>query len=201
MLTHPHADHIGNAINVIRTYDVAHILLPPIEHDTGLFDSMMEEIESSGIDALYPKVGDTFALGDIEMTIYGPHPVAYRNVNDWSIVAMIRCAGKSILMTGDIEAEAEGDLLSFNDEYPLAADVLKVAHHGSDTSSTFPFIEAVSPIYAVVSCGSAKNREYPHVETAMTLYDCGVEDIFTTKTLGDITVFIGDDGTIFVKDA
>lgn len=101
-----------------------------------------------------------------------------------------------MLLTGDIETEAENDLVANNDVLPLKADILKVAHHGSDTSSTYHFVEAVSPQYAVVSCSSKGDRTYPHVETAMTLFDCGVEDVFTTEVCGDIATQIQDDGTI-----
>lgn len=198
MLTHPDFDHIGNAVRVLENYDVAHILMPPVEHDTKTYASMTAAIEEKGINKLYPRVGDTFSLGSAEVVIYGPHPVAYQNVNDWSIVCMIRYAGRSILTTGDIQAEAEGDLLAYNDQYPLAADVLRVAHHGSNSSSMFDFIEAVSPAYAVVSCNSTVNREYPHVETAMTLYDCGVEDVLTTEVHGDIIASVEPSGSLHV---
>lgn len=201
VLTHPHADHIGNAVRVAEKYDVASILLPPVEYDSMMYGSIVAAIDNKGIDKQYPDVGDTFKLGGAEIVVYGPHPVTYRNVNDWSLVLMIWCAGRSILMTGDIEAEAESDLLWYNDIYPVAADVIKVAHHGSDTSSTFAFIQAVSPTYAIVSCGSKGNRDYPHVETAMTLYDCGVMDILTTEKAGDIYLIIGADGEIsFQRD-
>lgn len=144
----------------------------------------------------YPYVGDRYMLGDAEITVYGPHPVAYTNPNDWSIVLMIEYAGRRILLTGDIEAEAEYDLLAYSDLYTLDADVLKEAHHGSNTSSTYDFVDAVSPQYAIISCASDADTEYPHVETAMTLYDCGVEDVFLTSTSGNITVLISPFGEL-----
>lgn len=188
VITHPHADHIGSAARVLENYDVDTVLLPPITYESAAYGRFEEVLTSSGIPVEYPYVGDQFMLGDAEITVYGPHPVAYTNPNDWSIVLMIEYAGRRILLTGDIEAEAEYDLLAYSDLYPLDADVLKVAHHGSNTSSTFDFVDAVSPQYAFISCASDADTEYPHVETAMTLYDCGVEDVFLTSTSGELSI-------------
>lgn len=194
VLTHPHVDHIGNAGNIIRDYEVGAVLLAPIEHDTKVYDDLVMSIVSSGIDIVYLNVGDVIALGEAEITIYGPHPVVYQNVNNWSIVLMVRYGGMSILMTADIEAEAESDLLSYDGLYPLKADILKVPHHGSNTSSTYPFIQAVSPDFAVVSCASASTNDDLHDKTAMTLNELGVSEIFNTEMLGDIELTITRDG-------
>lgn len=198
VITHPHADHIGSAAKILENNDVDTILLPPITYESAAYGHFEEILTSSDIAVEYPYVGDQYMLGDAEITVYGPHPVAYANPNDWSIVLMIEYAGRRILLTGDIEAEAEYDLLAYSDLYPLDADVLKVAHHGSNTSSTYVFIEAVSPQYAIISCASDADSEYPHVETAMTLYDCGVEDVFLTSTSGNITVLINPSGELSI---
>lgn len=198
VITHPHSDHIGSAANILENYDANTVLLPPITYESAAYGRLEEVITSSDIAAEYPYVGDLYMLGDAEITVYGPHPVAYTNPNDWSIVLMIEYAGLRILLTGDIEAEAEYDLLAYSDLYPLDADVLKVAHHGSNTSSTYDFVSAVSPQYAIISCASDANIEYPHVETAMTLYDCGVEDVFLTSTSGNITVLISPSGELSI---
>ena len=198
VITHPHADHIGSAARVLENYDVGTVLLPPITYESAAYGRFEEVLTSSGIPVEYPYVGDQYTLGDAEITVYGPHPVAYANPNDWSIVLIIQYADRRILLTGDIEAEAEYDLLAYSDLYPLDSDVLKVAHHGSNTSSTYDFVEAVSPQYAIISCASDTDTEYPHVEAAMTLYDCGVEDVFLTSTSGNITVLISPSGELSI---
>jgi len=198
VITHPHADHIGSAAKVLENYDVDTVLLPPITYESAAYGRFEEVLTSSGIPVEYPYVGDQYTLGDAEITVYGPHPVACTNPNDWSIVLMIEYAGRRILLTGDIEAEAEYDLLAYSDLYPLDADVLKVAHHGSNTSSTYAFVDAVSPQYAIISCASDADTEYPHVETAMTLYDCGVEDVFLASTSGNISVMIRPSGELSI---
>lgn len=198
VITHPHADHIGSADKIIENYEVETVFLPPITYESAAYGHFEEVLVSSGIPVEYPYVGDQYMLGNAQITIYGPHPVAYSNPNDWSIVLMVEYAGRRILLTGDIEAEAEYDLLAYSDLYPLDADVLKVAHHGSNTSSTYDFVSAVSPQYAIISCASDADTEYPHVETAMTLYDCGIEDVFLTSTSGNITVEISPTGELSI---
>lgn len=199
VITHPHADHIGSATRIINQYTPEIALMPPIEYDTKAFDNVLASLSELDIAVEYPDVGDVYRFGQACVTIYGPHPVAYENPNDWSIVMMIEYAGRRILLTGDIEAEAEGDLLAYDDIYPLDADILKVAHHGSDSSTIYSFAQAVSPEYALVSCASDEDRSYPHVETAMTLYDCGVSDIYTTEVCGDISVTVDSDGSFSIE--
>ena len=198
VLTHPHADHISGTRWLIDAYEVGAAILPPIEYGTEVFNKTIDALRESEVDLIYPYPGDQFHLDDAVVTVYGPHPVAYTQENDWSIVLMIEYAGKKILLTGDSQIEAEIDMLSCNDWLPLQADILKVAHHGSNTSSSFEFIEAVSPQYAIISCGK-NNEEYPHVETAMTLMDCGVSDIITTEKVGDIHIQIHETGSYMIS--
>ncbi|MGN0184792.1 MAG: ComEC/Rec2 family competence protein [Aristaeellaceae bacterium] len=198
VITHPHADHIGSATRILENYEVETVLLPPITYDSEVYGRLSDMLVDRNTAVKYPQVGDQYALGDACITVYGPHPVAYENPNDWSIVLMVEYASRRILLTGDIEAEAEYDLLEYSDLYPLDADILKVAHHGSNTSSTFGFVSAVSPQYAIISCASDADTEYPHVETAMNLHDCGVEDVFLTSTSGNITITIDTDGEMTI---
>ena len=198
VLTHPHADHISGTRWLIDTYEVGAAILPPIEYGTEVFNRTIDELRRHEMDLIYPYPGDRFYLGDATVTIYGPHPVAYSQVNDWSIVLMIEYAGKKILLTGDAQIEAETDMLRCDDWLPLQADVLKVAHHGSNTSSSFGFVKAVSPEYAIISCGKT-DEAYPHVETAMTLMECGVSGIFTTEQVGDIHIKINENGSYMIS--
>ena len=198
VITHPHADHIGSATKILENYEVETVLLPPITYDSEAYGRLSEMLINNKIDVAYPQVGDKYALGDACITVYGPHPVAYKNPNDWSIVLMVEYAGRRILLTGDVEAEAEYDLLAYSNQYPLDADILKVAHHGSNTSSTYEFVSAVSPQYAIISCASDADTEYPNIETAMNLFDCGTEDIFLTSTSGNITISIDSYGEMTI---
>lgn len=196
VLTHPHADHIGGAREILSTYPVETAILPPIEYGTEVFNRTIQALRENEVELVYPYPGDEFQLGEAVVTVYGPHPVAYENENNWSIVLMIEYAGRRILLTGDVEAEAEMDMLAYSDWLPLEADILKVAHHGSNTSSLYSFVEEVSPEVAMISCSG--DGDYPHVETALTLVGCGVSQILTTERYGDIWIQIYENGMYMV---
>ncbi|MBQ2989860.1 MAG: MBL fold metallo-hydrolase [Clostridia bacterium] len=197
VLTHPHEDHIGGARKLLDRFSVETALLPPIEYGTDTFHQTIRRLRENGAELVYPYPGDVFLLGKAAVTVYGPHPVAYENENNWSIVLMVEYANRRILLTGDAEAEAELDMLAYDDWLPLKADILKVGHHGSDTSSSHRFIEAVSPDCAIISCGG--DGSYPHIDTALTLTDCGVSQIVTTEVLGDILIRIDENGEYSVS--
>lgn len=197
VLTHPHADHIGGAREILSTYPVETAILPPIEYGTDVFNRTIQALRECEVELVYPYPGDEFQLGEAVVTVYGPHPVAYENENNWSIVLMIEYAGRRILLTGDAEVEAEMDMLAYSDWLPLEADILKVAHHGSNTSSLYGFVEAVSPEVAMISCSG--DGDYPHVETALTLVDCGVSQLLTTEMQGDILIHIYEEGMYSVS--
>lgn len=106
---------------------------------------------------------------------------------------MLTYAGKRVLFTGDAEYESEMDML--NQGLDLHAGILKVGHHGSKTSSSYQFIEAISPQIAIVSCGNS-DKEYPDTDVAMNLKDAGCTEIYTTAVHGTILVTIIHDGRI-----
>lgn len=185
VLTHPHADHIGNAVNVIESVPVDAVILPPIQHDSKTYGKAMAAINREEIKQIYPFVGDVYQLGGATITVYAPYPVAYTETNDYSIVLMLEYDEIKILFCGDAEAESECDMLA--GDLPLKADILKVGHHGSDTSSTYDFVSAVSPAYAIISCG--ERGDYPSTDVGLTLSEAGAE-ILVTKTMGDITFLL-----------
>lgn len=199
VLTHPHADHIGSAAGIIRKYPIEAIILPPIEYATKVYENVMTAIQAAGIPCIYPYVGDSFQLGAASFYVCGPNPVAYENANDWSLVLRVSYAGRSILLTGDAGMEAEYDMLRSG--VNLQADVLKVAHHGSDSATSLAFLQAVSPTYAVVSCTTSSDKEYPSTDVAMTLFECGIQDILTTEKCGEIMVLIQSDGQLVFKQS
>ena len=196
VLTHPHADHIGGAASLLETLKIGTVYMTNTEADSVTYQHVMDTCRQKGIVEVYPAVGDTFAFGDAIFTVYAPHPVLYDAANDWSLVLMMDFHGTRVLFTGDAEVGSENDMLG-DPTLDLRADVLKVGHHGSSTSSSFDFVCAVSPSYAVISCGESSSYEYPNVEVAMNLMDAGVQDILTTKTSGTIICTIQQDGVFF----
>jgi beta-lactamase superfamily II metal-dependent hydrolase len=164
--THPHADHIGGLDDVISEMDVGQVILPVIPDeilpDTQIYDDLLDTIELRDLNVLDAKPGQTYDLGDdAKLTILAPVG-EYADLNNMSVVCRLTYGDTSFLFTSDASEGAEGDLLM--DGAVLRSDVLSVAHHGSNTSSTEEFIDAVSPAIAVISCGMDNSFGHPHRE-------------------------------------
>ena len=186
--THPDRDHNDYLDDVIRLYRPKTILLPPIEDKTSnkSYQAVISAAEETGVEKVYPFVGDTFSLGSATITVYGPHSVSFSEEDDWSLVLMIEYQGVRFLFTGDAEMRSEEAMLMYDDMYPLKADVLKVGKHGSDNASSYDFIQAVSPQIAIISCGEDNRYDFPNGDVIQNLLDAGVEDIRVTWKNGDI---------------
>ena len=196
--THPDRDHNDYLDDVIRLYRPKTILLPPIEDKTSnkSYGAVISAAEETGVEKVYPFVGDTFSLGSATITVYGPHSVSFSEEDDWSIVLMIEYQGVRFLFTGDAEMRSEEAMLMYDDMYPLKADVLKVGKHGSDNASSYDFIQAVSPQIASISCGEDNRYDFPNGDVIQNLLDAGVEDIRVTWKNGDIHLSVID-GQLF----
>ena len=193
VLTHPHADHIGGFKNVADAVSIDRLVTTfATNPGVAIYDELMAIIDALALPVDYPNVGDTFALGDALFTVYAPHPVLYPSLNDTSIVLMMEAYGLRVLFSGDAEASSEVDMLQNVSQCPLSADILKLAHHGKDTSSTFAFISAVQPSTAIASTGSE-----PDGDVIATLLDAGVFDIRTTAAQGDIVFTLTPSGIIW----
>lgn len=195
VLTHPHTDHIGGTIRILNTFDVQDTVLAQMEANTATYEKVMAKLDAKGVTLIYPQVGDMLTFGDAQLELYAPAPVLYTSENDWSLVYMLTYAGRRVLFTGDAEEDSEMDML-YDPTLDLHADVLKVGHHGSKTSTCYDFAAAVSPAYAVISCGVTSKKDYPDVEVGMNLMDTGCTDILTTYVHGTIVLTIGADGNM-----
>ena len=174
--SHPHEDHIGGLSGALNAAPVELLLTPVTQWDSEPFRSMMHYAEQQGTAVAVPYDGDVFTLGEATVTVLMCWPEAW-TVNDMSIVLRVDYGGSSFLFTGDAEAMLEYMLVDSGRE--LRADVLKVGHHGSDTSSTGEFIAAVSPACAVISCGKNNDYGHPRRQTLDTLRDAGAEVLRT----------------------
>lgn len=161
--THPHEDHIGGLDDVIREMDVDRVMMPPKEHTTKTFEDVLDAIADKNLTITLPEVGDSYALGSGQFTILGPVNDYGDDLNNWSVVLRLDYGNTSFLFTGDAESTAEEDILSTG--LPVEADVLKVGHHGSDTSTSQAFLDAVSPDFAVISAGWDNDYGHPHQTT------------------------------------
>ena len=192
--THPDRDHNDYLDDVIKLYRPKTILLPPIEDKTSnkSYQAVISAAEETGVEKVYPFVGDTFSLGSATITVYGPHSVSFSEEDDWSLVLMIEYQGVRFLFTGDAEMRSEEAMLMYDDMYPLKADVLKVGKHGSDNASSYDFIQAVSPQIAIISCGEDNRYDFPNGDVIQNLLDAGVDDIRVTWKNGDIHLSVID---------
>ena len=189
--THPHSDHIGGLDDVIRAFETGRVFLPPATHTTATFEDVLDAVQEKNLTLTQPKPGDSYALGDAAFTILAPQADYGDDLNNWSVGIRLACAEGALVACGDAEAQAEEDIAASG--LPLSADVLKVGHHGSSTSTSNAFLQAVSPAWAVISCGEGNSYGHPHEETLKKLEDAGVS-VLRTDLLGDITAQWGEDG-------
>ena len=193
VLTHPHYDHIGAAQKVIESTNVKSVMIPDCDHSTKTWIKLLEKIDEKNINVIFSEVGKTLAVGDAEMKILAPsdNMLAGKEVNDYSIVAKVTYGETSFMFTGDAESDSEAEIIKAFPASELKCNVLKVGHHGSSTSSSQAFLNAVKPDIALISCGKGNDYGHPHKETMQKLGDMGI-NIFRTDEMG--TVIIVSDG-------
>lgn len=180
--THAHEDHIGGLSGAFEA-DTADVTFCPVtEYDSKAFRNFKTRADERGGGITVPAVGDTFTLGEATVTVVAVNSVP-EDTNNTSIVIRIVYGDTSFLFTGDAEQETEARILESGQD--IESTVLKVGHHGSSTSTSQSFLDAVSPTYAVISCGKDNSYGHPHSETLAKLANAGVE-VFRTDELGDI---------------
>ncbi len=196
IVTHPHSDHMGSMSKIIDSFDVGDVIMPMVENNTDVYESMLNAIVSKDIPVKEPHVGEGFHLGSTYVTILSPGQYS-EDMNANSVVVRVDCMGKSFLLTGDATKEAESEMLKDGLVY---CDVLKVAHHGSDTSSGEEFIAEATPEYSVISLGE-NTYGHPHKEVLERLKD---STVLRTDREGEITFTVADSSlsyTTVKKDA
>ena len=186
--THPHEDHIGSLDAVLYAVTTENVLMPKVQTNTKTFEDVLDAILTMGLTVTAPKAGDTYKLGNAVITAVSNY--TGDDLNNASIMLHLTYGSTSFLFTGDAEQEAEKAALQTG--LTLDCDVLKVGHHGSRTSSSFDFLTAASPAYAVISCGVGNDYGHPHAE-AMSALAAVCATVCRTDTQG--TIIATSDGT------
>lgn len=194
--THPHADHIGGMDNVIQAFEIVKVYMPRVTTTTESFESVLRSLKAKGLKITPAKAGLTILdRNGLKISFAAPCRSGYEDLNNWSAVLKVRYGGISFLLTGDAQAESEQEMLASGAD--MKADVLKVGHHGSYSSTTPAFLKAVSPKYAVISVGAGNDYGHPHRETLARLASAGVK-VYRTDRDGTV-IFVSDGKTLTVK--
>lgn len=162
--THPHDDHIGGMASIIKAFRIGDFYAPKITASTEAFEDMIRALKSKGIKIKIARPNITLDLGpSATCLMLAPNKTTYKDANNYSCVLKVSYKNSTYLFTGDIQELSENEIL--NKGYDLHAEVLKVAHHGSNTSTTQEFLNRVWPKIAIISCGTYNSYGHPNKET------------------------------------
>jgi competence protein ComEC len=184
ILSHPDKDHVTALPELLRRYSIERMILTGVEHDLGQYQDLIEEIDTQNIEVLWPDPKMDIDMGDgLVLDILWPDSNALDpelETNDTSIVFKAIFKEHSILFTGDINDDIEQRIMSMGED--VRSDILKVAHHGSKTSSSTGFLLEVDPDLAVISVGKDNSYGHPHPLITKRFHQLGIE----TKTTADL---------------
>jgi len=200
ILTHPERDHLRGLIGVLKAYKVDYVLITGVEKESKDYQFFERLIEKEKTKVIFAKRGERILAGKVSLIVLFPFESLkgkiFKNTNNTSIVSLLKFNKISFLFTGDIYKKIEKELIR---EVNLKADILKVAHHGSKTSSSGEFLKAVSPKIAVISVGKENIYGHPHQEVLERLKKFNI-NIFRTDKSGDIK-FLTDGFLIKIKNS
>ena len=193
IITNPDQDHIGGFLDVLKIYKVGAVLEPGTFNDSKTYQNLKEEIKNKKIQEILARRGMRLNLGGgaVIDILFPDRDVSDWTTNDGSVVGKLSYREISVMLTGDATEETERIILEENSKNVLKSDVLKIGHHGSKTSTSAEFVEAISPTQALISAGRDNRYGHPHQEVLDTLNQFGVK-VFRTDLLG--TIIMKSDG-------
>ncbi len=188
IMTHPHSDHAGGMSEIIEDFDIGQVIMPDIPDDktptTKFYEQFLTALDEKGC-AVKLAEREIIELGEAELEIFPPDPDEdFDDYNNYSVVSRLTYGKTSFLFTGDMEKKNEKYLLSLG--VNLSSDVLKVAHHGSSTSSTEDFLNEVNPEICVIMCGD-NGYNHPHEDTVKRLENY-TDKIYRTDYVGTVVI-------------
>ena len=199
ILTHPDADHIGGAPEIIGAFDIINCIMPDYSKTTKIYENTLAALEAEeGVNVIEATPAYTFTVGEAVCKILAPLD-EYKDANDASVVIRLDFGKRSILFTGDAEKESEEDIVAKYSASELKVDVLKSGHHGSRTSSSTELLDKADPDYAVISCGTDNDYGHPHKETIDRYQKYGIT-VYRTDKQGTVILSIKDDKLNFITE-
>jgi len=191
--SHPHSDHIGGMTTVVQGLNIKAIYMPKATHTTKTYEDLLTTIQNKGLKIKTAKAGVSIInSSDLKLDIVAPNSDSYENLNDYSAVLKLSYKEKSFLFTGDAETISLNEIKS-----NIKADVLKVGHHGSSTSTSYTFLSKVSPKYAVISVEKGNSYGHPTDATLNKLKSASIQ-VYRTDEVG--TVIVTTDGSKITVD-
>jgi competence protein ComEC len=184
--THPHSDHIGGLVNVLKTFPTKEVVDPGVVHTSKTYEEYLQLIDTKNITFTEGRAGMRRNYDDsTRLEILSPTNPDEKNLNEDSVVIKLTHGNVAFLFTGDAGSRSEKEML--RNGYSLKSTILKVGHHGSYSSTSRRFLKAVSPEVAIISCGTGNSYGHPHKVTLNKLKAANA-DIYRTDQNGSIVV-------------
>lgn len=192
--SHYDSDHLVGVTDVLRAYEIGTLLGPDYEADTTPYKNFAEAVKTHKLTVTHPTVNQVLPLGDGTIRILAPTSESYKNENDFSIVVQLSLGDSSLLITGDATSNSEAEMLAGLES--LESDVLVVGHHGSYSSTSQDFFDAVSPEHAIISCGADNEYGYPHQRVTELLQGAQIP-VYRTDLQGTICFTMTAEDIVF----
>lgn len=185
--THPHEDHIGGMVSIIKNFKIGEFYAPKKTATTKTFENMINELQNKKLKIQVAKAGNEISLtSNSKIEFLAPNNSDYEEINDYSAVTRLTYEDNNFIFMGDAEKLSEKEILQKGSN--VKAQVIKLGHHGSSTSSSKEFLDKVTPKYAIISCGKNNDYGHPHKETVNELKNRNIK-YFRTDTEGTIVLY------------
>ena len=193
--SHYDEDHVSGLIGCLSAFTVDNVIGADYVHDSSLYSSFMDAVAAQGLEVQHPAVGAEYTFGSGEFTVLSPKTIS-KESNANSVAIKLTNGDNSFIFTGDADYNSEADMVASG--LDLDCDVLSLGHHGSATSTSWDFLQATVPEFAVISCGAGNMYGHPHEETMEKLADMGIQ-VYRSDEQG--TIVASSDGSTITWSA